>query len=91
MSLHFIYLIIYFISYVYFIYLLLFIQASGEPPVTDIVKNKKLKQRAEVQALFAAFIEYNPIVRNKFVRRLREIRHKFESSRFFETHEVINL
>ena len=64
-------------------------QASGEGPVTENLK--KLRERHEVQNFLGDFIHHNNVVRNKIVKRLKEIRHRMETSQFFVNHEVNRL
>ena len=60
-------------------------QMSGEKPTSDI---KKIKTREQVISYIGKFIQGNPIIREKFVRRLEHISNLFEKSQFFKNHEV---
>ena len=58
---------------------------SGEKPTSDI---KKIKTREQVISYIGKFIQGNPVVKEKFVRRREHISNLFEKSQFFKNHEV---
>lgn len=58
---------------------------AGEKPINEI---KKIRTRDQVLSYISKFIHYNSVVRDKFVSRLEHIAALFESSLFFNNHEV---
>lgn len=62
------------------------IKVRGAPPVTDL---KKVKSRNEVINTMIMFLNGREDVRQRFLKRLHEIRAKIEQSEYFRTHEVV--
>lgn len=58
----------------------------GSPPVKDL---KKVKSRQEVLDTMALFLNGREDVRQRLLKRLSEIRSKFEQSQYFQKHEVV--
>ncbi|CAH1790743.1 unnamed protein product, partial [Owenia fusiformis] len=50
---------------------------------------KRTKTKEEVMAAFGQYTDNNPVILNKYVRRLKAIRATMESSPFFSSHEII--
>lgn len=61
-------------------------KVRGAPPVTSL---KRVKSRNEVLNTMILFLNGREDVRQKFIKRLHEIRTKFEQSEYFRTHEVV--
>lgn len=62
------------------------IKMPGEPPINDL---KKVKSQEQVMATIAKFLGSRVHIRQKVVKRLKEIRTFFEQCEYFKTHEVI--
>lgn len=58
----------------------------GSPPVKDL---KTVKSRREVLNTLNMFVCGREDVKQRLLARLSEIRHKFEESEYFRTHEVV--
>lgn len=61
-------------------------KCRGSPPVTDL---KKVRSDQEVFQTMAMFIGSREDVKERFLKRLYEIRSKIEQSEYFQTHEVV--
>lgn len=57
----------------------------GTPPITDL---KTVKSHAQVIRTMKAFLSDGAKTRSRLVERLRDIRHRVENSKYFQTHEV---
>ncbi|XP_077302681.1 inositol-trisphosphate 3-kinase-like protein isoform X2 [Arctopsyche grandis] len=62
------------------------IKMPGEPPINDL---KRIKSEEQVMATMAKFLGGRSHIRQKIVKRLKEIRSYFEQCEYFKTHEVI--
>lgn len=62
------------------------IRRSGEPPNTDF---KTVHTKEEVSSTILHFIGAQQSVCKQFLRRLQEIRKKFEESEYFKHHEIV--
>ena len=55
---------------------------------SDVTTNVPSAAMLQVKDVLADFIQHQRDIRNQLVVRLKEIRSRFESSQFFQTHEV---
>ncbi|KAH9513787.1 hypothetical protein Btru_031403 [Bulinus truncatus] len=62
------------------------IRMSGEPPNTNL---KKVRTKEEVSYFIETFVKGHEVVIPSLHQRLSDIRDKFESIPFFQTHEII--
>lgn len=62
------------------------LRVSGEPVTTNLWK---VKTKEQLKSVLAKFIHGSKNIQNSLIRRLEEIREKFEESPFFMSREVI--
>uniref|UniRef100_A0A2C9L6S0 Kinase n=1 Tax=Biomphalaria glabrata TaxID=6526 RepID=A0A2C9L6S0_BIOGL len=63
-----------------------YMQMSGEPPNTNL---KKVRTKEEVSYFIETFVKGHEVVIPSLHQRLCDIRDKFESIPFFQSHEII--